>query len=82
MKITQTVLKKYASVIGKDNFISGYYHSDQKFRLVIKALTCEIMNLQDKLKKQLELAELFKNDIALQNEGNEAVNKFYVRICK
>lgn len=83
-KITQAALKKYVSAIGKESFISGYYYTESglKYELAVKALACGIMNLQDKLTLQRAIKSLYINDRKLREQANEAVNKFYVRLCK
>ena len=84
MKITKTLILKYAKKIGKNNFVSAwYYHNkDNKYKLAIKAICVDVQNLQDKLKQYNILENCFIMDESLRILANNCIDKAYMELCK
>ncbi len=80
MKLTQTALKRYVSRIGKESFSTGWYYAteENKYNLGIKALCCDIYNLNEKIEKSNSIKKSLTDDI--KKEWNIIIDKFYVNM--
>jgi hypothetical protein len=81
---SKSLMLRYAQRIGKENFIRGYYYSrpETRYKLVIKALNMDIMNLQDKLQEENKLKALFECNQALIDKACFITDAVYLQICK